>query len=143
MEAKITIARDSHDQMRIHLIDSSSKQGIFEGTLTLANFTRALSGEARVPVQTRRVCGPNEAGKFGLHRIIRNRTCEKVCFTDSRSQEEVVIDDFKAKWQPEGWTLFDDGLETQQPGERHNYIVCRWLTDVEVEEYGLQSEVLF
>jgi len=143
MEAKITIARDSHDQMRIHLIDSSSKQGIFEGTLTLANFTRALSGEARVPVQIHRVCGPNEAGKFGLHRIIRNRTCEKVCFTDSRSQEEVVIDDFKAKWQPEGWTLFDDGLETQQPGEQHNYIVCRWLTDVEVEEHGLQSEVLF
>lgn len=143
MEAKITISRDSNDQMRVRLIDDSSRQPIFEGALSLANFTRALCGEAQVPVQTLLVCGPNEAGKFGLHRIIRNRTCEKVSFSDIRSQEEVVLEDFKAKWQPEGWTLFDDGLETQQPGERHNYIVCRWLTDAEIEEFGLQSEVLF
>jgi len=143
MEAKITIARDSNDQMRIQLIDASSKQRIFEGALTLASFARAISGESRVPVQTLQVCNPNEAGKFGLHRIVRNRTCEKVSLSDARSQEEVVIEDFKSKWQPEGWTLFDDGMGSQQPGSQHNYIVCRWYTDAELEAHGLVGEIMF
>jgi hypothetical protein len=143
MQAKITISLDRNDRIRIKIQDSTSLAQIYEGNMSLSGFARALTGEARITAETDLICTPADAEKFGLNRIVRHKHCRKVSSSDAQSQREVVHDDFEAYWKPNRFHLLDDGTATQQPSDRHTYIICRWLTDEEVELENLHGEVLF
>ncbi|WP_166255872.1 hypothetical protein [Marinobacter salicampi] len=143
MQAMITISRDSNDRMKIRLVDSTSLAPIYEGSMTLSGFTRALTGEARILTETDRICTPEEAAKFGLNRIVKHKHCRKVSLSDMQSQREAVLEDFERYWKPNHFQLLDDGTGTQQPTQHHAYLICRWLTDEEIELEKLHGEVSF
>lgn len=105
MKAKITISRDSTDQIRISINDEESRELVARMTLSLADFASAITGLAFVS-------GDVQYGKLqnvGKRKVVEKRQRNVPGLGYSRREAEEWL---KACAQEDGWFL-DSSLGSQ------------------------------
>lgn len=126
MKAKITISRDSTDQIRISINDEESRELVARLTLSLADFASAVTGLAFVS-------GDVQYGKLenvGKRKVIERRRIHVPGLGYSRTEAE---DWLRVNAQEDGWHLdcslrSQDSIVTQaSDGATLNYSVFRYV----------------
>lgn len=122
--AKVTISRSNNDAVTISINDGLSGLLVAEVEMSLEECALAATGLARTPC--RLVSHIEDAGIIGMKRITKSVQCDKVnSIGDRKAQHEAVMADFQKHWA-NAWSLHNDGLGSQQHGERHTYTIIRF-----------------
>ena len=138
--AKVTISRpqygDGRERMSITICDADSRVQLIELEMQLDDFTRAITGRGESPAVVTQFTKEDHYGKFGKILKTRRVECDRVSY-DKDVQKNEVIRHFNKNHLPDGWEISSTGIDTQQHGEKHTYVIRRWLTP---EEYKKEQE---
>lgn len=129
MKAKITISKpqggNGDQYIAIKLQDKSSGVQILEFDIDLASFADAITGLGNVEGEISRLIGADHFWKIGKKCEVKNEYFDgekhKLHANDSELRK------FIESKSVDGWTLWDDGMRSQQNGAKHKISMKRWV----------------
>jgi hypothetical protein len=131
MEARVTISRRSKFQgdgsISISITDAASGINVCDVEMDLADFAECVTGLGASKAEFRMMPNTYKAERYGKKKIVDRVFCEK----SSSTKEEIgkiVISHFNENYGNE-WELWNDGIGTQQNGNQHEYIICKYVAD--------------
>lgn len=126
-EVKVSISRpncgDGREVMCVRVIDAASRLSVVGFEMPLSEFMKCITGQAEIPANVTRFTEETKRQFLGMKKEIRHLECDRVF--SKEKQREIVLNEF-AKMEP-GWHLLSDGTRSQQRGDKHEYIIQRWV----------------
>lgn len=127
MKARVSITRINSnidgDIIRIAIEDDTSSSHVVSVQMSPKDFALCVTGLAQSPGVFDRVLTRDTLEILGKTKETKRVTCKRVY--DKEKQRELVMEDYWTKHG--GWKLWDDGTRSQQNGEDHVYIICRYV----------------
>lgn len=65
---------------------------------------------------------------IAMKRKVQEVYCDRIGSCNKDDQRHEVYNDFSSYYELNGWELHSDGCSTQQRGERHKYIIKRYVS---------------
>ncbi len=132
-KAKLTISRlqrsDGIKEIRIEIVDDASCLNIIEISVSLENFTEALTGLGFVDVNITR-----EPTHFMLENLGKEKEVQSVyidrpkLFLQQERMKKYVQEKMeRVLVEHPGWGLSDDGTNSQQHGDKHCVTISRYV----------------
>ena len=134
MKARVTISRTSsfggESDITISVEDDSNGLNIIKVSLDAANFAKAITGLSNIKADIERPPTYKMIDHLGKNREVKDIFVDKVnaCWGKHRKPLILLALEIEAK-KPEwkGWTLFEDGLKTQQNETMHKATMHRYV----------------
>jgi len=131
LKGKATLSRATGGESFIHLTveDASNHNRLIEIHISPENFALMLTGLAGTNCDIITIADKEAIEALGKKLITKRVTCKRcygvVSFTH-KDQRDIVKSHFQFNYAPKGWKLFSDGTNSQQRGEKHEYIIYRY-----------------
>ena len=133
MKANVSISKptggDGIPSIAIDIGDTASHLTIVRVEIGLKEFAEALTGLAFCDAEITHIVNASYIDKLGKIKETKSIFVKKA-FMDESEQKRLVKEAI-----PEGWELWSDGCSSQQHGEQHKAIVCRY---VAAQEEGIK-----
>lgn len=126
-KAKVSITKPVCGQdrrVRISIDDEASSNRVAELDMSLADFADCVTGLSGVSANFLFRPSPESAKNYGLKRVTKDMFCERVFEKDK--QRGIVLAELLGNSE---WSLFNDGIGTQQNGEKHRFVVVKYVED--------------
>lgn len=128
---KLGMSRNSNNQVTISVLDAHSGDLVLKAVMELDQTALFLTG----------LHGVTAAGQFNEEAVITKKretkkvTCERVSMMDGgkQVQKDKVLSDFNNVWfdptvpYEDAWRIQSDGTSSQQRGDKHEYIIKRYV----------------
>lgn len=125
--ANLTCSRGSSDNIGFIIKDEHSRDKILELTIPLKEFALLVTGLGGVKTK----CELDTDANIAKKRIIERVHCEKVYLSSGgkQGQKDLVQQHFEEHIRPlqEGWEIHSDGTTSQQRGDKHEYVIKKYV----------------
>ena len=137
-KARVTITRRGtirgEGVIAISITDHASDINVCDVVMSLSEFSECVTGLAGSRGEFRNIANLYSAARYGKTKIVERVYCEKVDSIKKKDVSESVRAHFNDNYADE-WELWSDGTGSQQHGEKHQYIICKYVDrSEEVEE---------
>jgi|GEM_PF-3476983 len=120
--ASLTFGRKGDDNYSIEIEDAHSHNNIMELRLSGKELALLITGLSGVKAE----CKIYEKANIAMRKEVKRVSMVSPESYDKKVVAGYVANDF-AKYEKEGWQLWDDGTRSQQNEVgRHAYIICRY-----------------
>lgn len=131
-DLKLTISMNGSGFISVRIKDASSGLPIVEAEVDPASFAEALTGLAFSAATATFMPNDYTVQRYGMVRVTERVQCRKP--GSSENIRDVVNADFAENWAPSNWEIQDYGDTSQQRGEKHTYIIRKFITQAEANK---------
>lgn len=131
-QARVTISSRhgaGRECILLAVTDGSSGLRIVEVEMDLSDFAACVTGLAASPACLKFSPSQYGAERFGKKKVVERVTCERAIPGEKDVQRQAVSTHFAANYLPTGWELWDDGTTSQQRGDHHAYVICKYVEE--------------
>ena len=127
MEGRVSISKDSNNEMHISIADSLSGLEIIRVTLSLEHMMAALTGLHGVKADISRLIGGKSFDSIGKKIETSIVYIDKPPSFDKKQQRIWAVQKISELPEYDCWDIFDNGTTTQQPRDKHKVTMARWV----------------
>lgn len=117
------ISRNNRDGVTLQVRDEHSGDRVLEINMSLEQYALVVTGLHGVEVEGVFYSDAHIAQE----RETQTVTCVKVNSYDKTVKRASVLEHFKQNYEPLGWLLQNDGVNSQQYGDLHKYTIKRYV----------------
>lgn len=123
--ANLTCSRGNSGTIGFIIEDGHSGDKILELTIPLKEFALLVTGLGGIKSK----CELNTDANIAKKRVVERVSCEKSIYYNKRDQKDLVQQHFEESIKPlqEGWEIHSDGATSQQRGDKHEYVIKKYI----------------
>jgi hypothetical protein len=123
--ANLSCSRTNRGTIGFTVEDEHSGDTILELTIPLKEFALLVTGLGGIKVE----CELNLDANVAKKRIVERVCCEKSVHYHKQDQKDLVQQHFDESIVPllEGWEIHSDGIGSQQRGDKHEYVIKKYV----------------
>ena len=123
--ARLACSRRNSDTIGFIIEDEHSGDKILELTIPLKEFALLVTGLGGIKSE----CELNTDANIAKKRVVERVSCEKSIYYNKRDQKDLVQQHFEESIKPlqEGWEIHSDGTTSQQRGDKHEYVIKKYI----------------
>jgi len=119
----------SENYISLEIEDRVNYNNLIRVDIDLKEFALLITGMGSIEGKLRMIMDEEALTYLNTRKVTAYVDCDKVESMNKEDQRAAVLQDFKLHHQANGWRLFSDGTNSQQPRKHHQYIVYKYINE--------------